>query len=211
MIFQAKNSKHSLALLQCDDFLLFFVIYYGFKQKKIWLIEEMAFYTPWNTLIRSHCLVKNNTGKVTLSARLLARQPSCVYIWLTYHGGIPGLEDRLCFSVIRFSLCWDLSGLLYSTESRMMLWECSGRRVGFYTGLVLMDTWTAGFQAACLVLAGCVWSMFTESHVLTLPIFAFLLCEESWLRFFFLRGISFRPSFQFESSWSKTLSLLSAV
>lgn len=69
------------------------------------------------------------------------------------------------------------------------------------TGLALIHTWTAGIWAACLVLAGCVWSMFAESHVLTLPMFAFPSREKSWLRV--SKGMPCRPSFQFESSQSK--------
>ena len=104
------------------------------------------------------------------------------------------------FSVIRRSLCRDLSGLsCCHAVLRRGLCSCSA----------LIDTWAAGLWAACLVLAWCVWSLFAESHVLTLPIFAFLLWERSWLRV--LRGMPCRPALHFESSGSKPLSVLPAV
>lgn len=119
------------------------------------------------------CLVKTTYAKRPC---LLTKQPSYVYRWLTWHGGIPRPADRPPFSVIRLSLCSGLSVHRTQDDDTEVL------RQIFYTYLALIDALAAGIKAACLVLARCVWSMFTESNVLTLPIFAFLLQEKTWLR-----------------------------
>lgn len=85
---------------------------------------------------------------------LHARQGSFVYIWVTCHRGIQGLEDRLWLSVIRL-LLWALFLLIPG------LWH-EGSLYLHSTGWH-MDI---SYQAVCVFPTRCVWSLFVESVTL---------------------------------------------
>lgn len=100
---------------------------------------------------------------------LHARQRSFVYIWVTCHRGIQGLEDRLWLSVIRL-LCWALFLRIPG------LWH-EGSLYLHSTGWHMDNSYQA--VCVCVFPARCVWSLFAESPVLPLSIYVFLLSEKS--------------------------------
>lgn len=110
-------------------------------------------YVVWPTKPKWHSGALFCQGSICWSRHcLITIQLSCVYLWLTDHGGFPGLEDRASFFVIRHSLRWSIldsgwnRGNAHAPEIL--------REHGLYTCLALADTRRAAFKAACLFLAG---------------------------------------------------------